>query len=192
VVTINPLNIKTFNRSIGLPVPSTNIDIRNDQHQSVAIGECGELWVKGPQVMKGYWQAEGETANVFDEEGWLRTGDIVHCDEQGYLFINDRKKDMIIVSGFNVYPNEVEEVIAAMPEIAEVGVVGIPDQHSGEVVKAFIVRKDVQITEQDVLQHCKKYLTGYKLPKYIEFRESLPKSNIGKILRQKLREGSSS
>jgi long-chain acyl-CoA synthetase len=188
VVTINPLTVTEFSGSIGLPVPSTDIAIRDDAGHDLGINQEGELCVKGPQVMLGYWQQVKETELVFDKEGWLRTGDIVRIDEQGYLYLVDRKKDIILVSGFNVYPNEVEEVIADHPGVAEVAVVGVSNTHSGEVVKAFIVKKDPRLTEADIISYCKTSLTGYKLPKYIEFRNELPKSNVGKVLRQKLRE----
>jgi long-chain acyl-CoA synthetase len=188
VVTINPLTGTEFSGSIGMPVPSTDIAIRDDEGHDLGINQEGELCVKGPQVMLGYWQQAKETELVFDKEGWLRTGDIVRIDEQGYLYLVDRKKDIILVSGFNVYPNEVEEVIADHPGVAEVAVIGVSNTHSGEVVKAFIVKKDPCLTEADILSYCRTSLTGYKLPKYIEFRSELPKSNVGKVLRQKLRE----
>lgn len=188
VVSINPTNIDFFTGSIGMPVPSTDVKVCDEKGKEVPIGEEGELYVKGPQVMKGYWHKEAETKLVLTEDGWLRTGDIVYFDENGLLYLVDRKKDMIIVSGFNVYPNEVEEVIAAHPGVLEVGVIGVPSEHSGELVKAFIVKKDPNLTKQSIMQFCHDKLTRYKIPKIIEFRESLPKSNIGKILRRKLKE----
>lgn len=184
---INPMNLKEYNGSIGLPIPGTDAQICNEDGNVVAQGDVGELWIKGPQVMKGYWRQPEETAKTMND-GWLRTGDMVKMDEQGFVYLVDRKKDMVLVSGFNVYPNEVEDVIAMMPEVAEVGVVGVPDPHSGEVVKAVIVKKDPDLTAQQVKTYCKEQLTAYKVPKKIEFRDELPKTNVGKILRRKLRE----
>lgn len=188
VVTINPVNIKEFTGSIGLPIPSTDIKACDEHGDEVALDEPGELWVKGPQVMRGYWQREDETKKVLTADGWLQTGDIVKINTKGFVFIVDRKKDMIIVSGFNVYPNEVEDVLAAYPGVLEVGVIGIPSDQTGEAVKAFVVKKDPNLTEQELLDYAHKYLTRYKIPKIIEFRNELPKSNVGKILRRKLRE----
>lgn len=188
VVTILPLTQKIFSESIGLPVPSTDIAILDDAGNPVPLGRAGELCVSGPQIMQGYWQQPQETQDVL-RDGWLHTGDIVVMDEQGYLYLIDRKKDMILVSGFNVYPNEIEEVIASHPGVAEVAVVGIPHAELGEIVKAFIVKRDKSLTEEDIRALCKEKLTGYKQPKTIEFCPALPKSNIGKILKQKLREG---
>lgn len=188
VVTINPLNLKKFNGSIGLPVPGTDVSIRDDQGKELSIGEIGELCVHGPQVMKGYWNHPEETALVLSADGWLRSGDIARVDDQGFFYIVDRKKDMIIVSGFNVYPNEVEEVIASMEGVKEVAVIGIPSEKTGEEVKAYIVKKNPELTAEQVIAYCHKYLTHYKVPKNIEFRDSLPKSNVGKVLRRKLRE----
>jgi long-chain acyl-CoA synthetase len=185
-VCINPLNLSQHNRSIGLPISSTDVSIRDDQDKELSFNIAGELWIKGPQVMKGYWKKPEETAHVL-QDGWVRTGDIATIDEQGFVRIIDRKKDMILVSGFNVYPNEVEEVIAMMPEVAEVAVVGVPVD-TGEAVKAYIVKKDPVLTKEAVLAHCHRELTGYKIPKEIEFRTELPKSNVGKILRRALRE----
>lgn len=185
-VCINPLNITEHNGSIGLPISSTDVSIRDDQDKVVSFNTPGELWVRGPQVMKGYWHKPEETKLVL-QEGWVRTGDIATIDEQGFVRIVDRKKDMILVSGFNVYPNEVEEVIAMMPEVAEVAVIGVPFE-AGEMVKAYIVKKDITLTAEAVLQHCHRELTGYKIPKEIEFRTELPKTNVGKILRRALRE----
>ena len=187
-VCINPLDIPDYNGSIGLPIPSTDVAIRDDDGNDLPIGEIGELCVHGPQVMKGYWQRPEETEKVLSADGWLRTGDIARMDEHGFVYIVDRKKDMIIVSGFNVYPNEVEDVVAQLPGVLEVAAVGVPDEKSGEVVKVVLVRKDPALTEQAVREHCKANLTGYKVPRVIEFRESLPKTNVGKILRRELRD----
>ncbi len=187
-VCINPLDIPEYNGSIGLPIPSTEVSIQNDDGRSLPIGEVGELCVRGPQVMKGYWHRPDETAKVLAADGWLRTGDIARIDEKGFVYIVDRKKDMILVSGFNVYPNEIEDVIAQQPGVLEVAAVGVPDEKSGEAVKIVIVRKDPALTADDIRAHCRANLTGYKQPKYIEFRESLPKTNVGKILRRELRE----
>ncbi|OQW91966.1 MAG: long-chain-fatty-acid--CoA ligase [Beggiatoa sp. IS2] len=188
VVTFNPMDLKEFNGSIGLPLPSTEISLRNDEDKEVGIGERGELCVRGPQVMRGYWQRPEETAKVLTEDGWLRTGDIATIDEEGFVRIVDRKKDMILVSGFNVFPNEVEEVVAHYPGVLEVACIGIPDEKSGEAVKIFVVTKQgVTLTAKEITDYCKKNLTGYKLPKQVEFRNELPKSNVGKILRRELR-----
>ena len=187
-VCINPLDIPEYNGSIGLPIPSTEVSIQNDDGRTLPIGEVGELCVRGPQVMKGYWHRPDETAKVLAADGWLRTGDIARIDEKGFVYIVDRKKDMILVSGFNVYPNEIEDVIAQQPGVLEVAAVGVPDEKSGEAVKIVIVRKDPALTADDIRAHCRANLTGYKQPKYIEFRESLPKTNVGKILRRELRE----
>ena len=173
--------------TIGMPFPSTDIRIVSEEGKDLGIGEPGELWVKGPQVMKGYWNKPEETAKVMTPDGWFKTGDIATIAEDGFLKIVDRKKDMILVSGFNVYPNEVEDIVAAHPKILEVAAIGIPDEHSGEVVKLFIVKKDPSLTEEEVLAYCKENLTGYKRPKEIEFRTDLPKTNVGKILRKDLR-----
>ncbi|EIL88795.1 putative long-chain fatty acyl CoA ligase [Rhodanobacter fulvus Jip2] len=187
-VCINPLDLAAYNGSIGLPIPSTDVAIWSEESQPLPIGEIGELMVRGPQVMKGYWNRPNETANVLDAEGWLHTGDIARMDESGYVYIVDRKKDMILVSGFNVYPNEVEDTVMQHPGVAEVAAVGLPDEHSGEVVKLFVVRKDPNLTIEDLKAFCRENLTGYKRPKLIEFRDSLPKSNVGKILRRELRD----
>jgi long-chain acyl-CoA synthetase len=185
---INPLDLKEYNGAIGLPVPSTDVAIWSEEGQPLPTGEVGELMVHGPQVMKGYWQRPDETAKVLGADGWLHTGDIAKMDENGYFYIVDRKKDMILVSGFNVYPNEVEDAVMAHPGVLEVAAVGVPDEHSGEVVKLFVVRKDPSLTEEALKQFCRENLTGYKRPKLIEFRDSLPKSNVGKILRRELRD----
>ena len=178
----------TFTGSIGLPVPSTDIMIAGDDGNPLPIGAAGEICVKGPQVMEGYWKRPAETAEVMLPGGWLRTGDIGRMDEKGFIFIEDRKKDMIIVSGFNVYPNEVENVVVEMDGILEAAAIGIPDEHSGEAVKVFAVRAKDSVTEQDVMEYCRKNLTGYKRPKEVEFRQELPKTNVGKILRRALRD----
>ena len=177
-----------FDGSIGLPIPSTEVIIANDDGNALPIGSVGEICIKGPQVMEGYWQRPADTAEVMLPGGWLRTGDIGRMDENGYLWIEDRKKDMILVSGFNVYPNEIENVVVEMDGILEAAAIGIPDERSGEIVKVFAVRTDPNITEQDVIQYCRENLTGYKRPKLVEFRDDLPKTNVGKILRRELRD----
>ncbi|MGA9082672.1 MAG: AMP-binding protein [Pseudolabrys sp.] len=187
-VTVNPLNLPEYNGSIGLPLPSTEIAIRDDQGHDLPVGEAGELCVRGPQVMKGYWQRPDETAEVMMADGFLRTGDIAVVNEAGYVRIIDRKKDMISVSGFKVSPNELEEVAGLHPGVLEAGAVGVPDARTGEAVKLVVVRKDPALTSDDLLAFCRKNLTGYKVPRYIEFRENLPKTPIGKILRRALRE----
>ena len=187
-VCINPLDLAEYNGSIGLPVPSTEVSIQGDDGGILAIGEIGELCVRGPQVMKGYWNRPEETAKVIDAQGWLHTGDIGRMDEKGYCYIVDRKKDMILVSGFNVYPNEIEDVVALMPGVLEVAAIGVPDEKAGEAVKLVVVKRDPALTEEAIRAHCKSELTGYKQPRYIEFRDSLPKSNVGKILRRELRD----
>jgi len=186
-VCINPLDLDEYNGAIGLPVPSTEISIQDLEGNILPLGETGEFCVRGPQVMKGYWQRPDETAKVLSGDGWLKTGDVAQIDDQGYVRIVDRLKDMILVSGFNVFPNEVEAVIASHPGVLEVGVIGEPDESCGEVVKAVIVKKDPALTEQDVIAHCRENLTGYKVPKIVEFRSELPKTNVGKILRRELR-----
>ncbi|GAB2507808.1 long-chain fatty acid--CoA ligase [Pseudoxanthomonas sangjuensis] len=185
---INPLDLKDYNASIGLPIPSTDVCVKADDGRRLPAGEVGELCVKGPQVMKGYWQRPDETANVIDADGWLHTGDMAKMDANGFFYIVDRKKDMILVSGFNVYPNEIEDVIAGMPGVLEVAAIGVPDEKSGEAVKVFIVRKDPALTAEQVKEFCRENLTGYKQPKHVEFRNELPKTNVGKILRKELRE----
>jgi long-chain acyl-CoA synthetase len=184
---INPPT-EDFNGSIGLPISSTEISIRNDDGVDVGIDAVGEICVRGPQVMAGYYKRPDETAKVMLPEDWLRTGDIGRIDARGYVFIEDRKKDMILVSGFNVYPNEVESVAVTLAGILEVAAVAQPDEKSGEVVALFVVRKDLGITEADVIEHCRKELTGYKVPKHVYFRDELPKTNVGKILRRALRD----
>lgn len=186
-VTINPSDLENYNGTIGLPIPSTEVRLLDEDGNDVPLGEAGELCVRGPQVMRGYLNRPEATAEVLSEDGWLRTGDIATMDEQGYLRIVDRKKDMILVSGFNVYPNEIEDVVALHPGVLEVGAIGEPDEHSGEVVKVVVVKKDPVLTEEQIIEHCKEQLTGYKVPKLVEFRDELPKSNVGKILRRELR-----
>jgi long-chain acyl-CoA synthetase len=188
VASINRPDIKEFTGTIGYPVPSTDFDLRDAEGNSVPMGEPGEICIRGPQVMAGYWNRPDETAKVMTPDGFFKTGDIGIIDDRGYTRIVDRKKDMILVSGFNVYPNEIEGVVAECPGVLEVAAVGVPDQHSGEVVKLFVVRKDPALTEQDVIAFCKDRLTGYKRPKYVEFRTELPKTNVGKILRRELRD----
>ncbi len=185
----NPLTIENFTGAIGLPLPSTEIAIRDAAGRDLPIGEAGELCVKGPQVMAGYWNQPDETAKVMTQDGFLRTGDIARVDQRGYVFIVDRQKDMIIVSGFNVYPNEIEDVVMSHPGVMEVGAVGVPDAKSGEAVKIVVVRKDAGLTAADLIAHCRQYLTGYKIPRHVEFRDALPRTPIGKILRRELRAG---
>ena len=187
VVTVNPPQLKEYKGSIGLPVPSTDIKLVDDEGKEVALGEIGEMLVKGPQVMKGYLHRPDAT-NEMIVDGWLATGDIARCDDEGYFYIVDRKKDMILVSGFNVFPNEIEEVAAMHDDIVEVAAVGVPNEATGELVKLFVVRRNPNLSEQNVIDHCRKHLTGYKVPKKVEFRDELPKSNVGKILRRELRD----
>ena len=185
---INPMNLADYNGSIGLPIPSTDACIKDEEGNMLPVGEVGELCLKGPQVMKGYWQRPQETADVMDDDGWLHTGDIAKMDENGFFYVVDRKKDMILVSGFNVYPNEVEDVVAMMPGVLEVAAIGVPDEHSGEVVKLVVVKKDPTLTAAQITAFARENLTGYKRPKFIEFRTELPKTNVGKILRRELRD----
>ncbi|MEH2523581.1 MULTISPECIES: long-chain fatty acid--CoA ligase [unclassified Bradyrhizobium] len=187
-LTCNPADTDKFSGSIGIPVPSTYISIRDDDGKEVPLGEAGEICAKGPQVMAGYWNRPEETANVMTADGFFRTGDIGVMDERGYTKIVDRKKDMILVSGFNVYPNEIEEVIASHPGVLECAVIGVADSKSGEAVKAFIVKKDQNLSADEVIKYCGTQLTAYKVPKQIEFRTDLPKTNVGKILRRELRD----
>jgi long-chain acyl-CoA synthetase len=184
---VNPVDSE-FTGAIGLPIPSTEVTICDDNGKPLPVGEAGEICIKGPQVMEGYWQRPDETEKVMLPGGWLRTGDIGRMEESGYLFIEDRKKDMILVSGFNVYPNEIENIVVEMDGILEAAAIGIPDERSGEHVKVFAVRTDPNITEQDVKDYCSKNLTNYKRPKFVEFRDDLPKTNVGKILRRALRD----
>ncbi|MCP9267003.1 long-chain-fatty-acid--CoA ligase FadD [Xenorhabdus sp. XENO-1] len=186
LVSGNPYNLTHYSGSIGFPVPSTEIKLVSDDGNEVPLGQAGEMWVHGPQVMKGYWNRPEATAEVL-KDGWLATGDIANVDENGFLHIVDRKKDMILVSGFNVYPNEVEDVVSSHPKVLESAAIGVPNDNSGEAVKIFVVRKDQSLTENELKTHCRRYLTGYKVPKIIEFRDELPKSNVGKILRKELR-----
>lgn len=184
---INPMTLKDYNGFIGLPIPSTDLEIKDDDGKTMPIGEVGELCIKGPQVMKGYWNRPDETEKVMTKDGFFRTGDLGFMNEQGFVKIVDRKKDMILVSGFNVYPNELEDVIAQNPKVLECAAVGVPDEKSGEVVKIYVVKKDESLTEEELKEFCRANLTSYKQPKYIEFRKELPKTNVGKILRKDLR-----
>ena len=186
--TMNPLDLPDYNGSIGLPIPSTDIVLRDDEGRDVSLGERGELCIRGPQVMKGYWQRPDETAKVLDKDGWLATGDIAVMDEHGFVRIVDRKKDMILVSGFNVYPNEIEAVVVTHPGVLECAAIGVPDAKSGEAVKLFVVKRDENLSAEELLAHCRAKLTGYKCPREVEFRKELPKSNVGKILRRELRD----
>jgi len=186
-VTINPANLRQFNATVGLPVSSTDVCILDNSGKEVPLDQPGELAIKGPQVMLGYWRQEAETQKVFTPDGWLLTGDIAILNEQGFVHICERKKDMILVSGFNVYPNEIEDVLTQLSSVKEAAVVGVPDSHSGEAVKAVIVKDNPNLTAEDVLRYCHENLTGYKIPKYIEFRDSLPKTNVGKVLRRALK-----
>jgi long-chain acyl-CoA synthetase len=186
--TMSPHDMKAYSGSIGIPLPSTDIALRDDDRKDVPLGQPGEICIKGPHVMKGYWQRPQETEQVIGPDGYLYTGDVGVMDDKGFIRIVDRKKDMILVSGFNVYPNEIEQVVAMMPGVLEVAAIGVPDEKSGEVPKLFIVKKDPSLTEAQVLAHCKAQLTGYKQPKHVEFRAELPKTNVGKILRRALRD----
>lgn len=188
VATANRFDAIEFSGTIGVPIPGTDIAIRDDDGKDVALGEVGEICIRGPQVMKGYWNRPDETAKVMTDDGFFRSGDMGFMDERGYTKIVDRKKDMILVSGFNVYPNEIEEVAASHEGILEAAAVGVPDEHSGEVVKLFVVKSDPSLSEQDVKDWCAKGLTNYKRPKHIEFKDDLPKTNVGKILRRELRD----
>ena len=191
IVSMNPVDLKNmrdFEGSIGLPAPSTQVRFKKEDGSWANIGDAGELCVKGPQVMKGYWNRPDETAKVFDDDGWLATGDIGVMDSRGFMRLIDRKKDLILVSGFNVYPNEIEDVIAMHPDVREVAAIGIPDAVQGERVKVFIVSRNPALTAEQVIEHCRKNLTGYKIPKAVEFRTELPQTNVGKILRRALRD----
>jgi len=185
--TINPTT-EEFNGSIGLPISSSEIAVKDDQGQDLPLGQTGEICVRGPHVMRGYWNRPDETAKVMLPGGWLRTGDVGYMDERGYVFLQDRKKDLILVSGFNVYPNEVEAVAASHPGVLECAAIAEPDEHSGEVVALYVVPKDPKVTEQEIIDYCRKSLAGYKVPKHVYLRKELPKSNVGKILRKELRE----
>ena len=187
-VCVNPLTISEYTGMIGLPLPSTEVSIRDDDANEVELGERGELWVRGPQVMRGYWNRPEETADILESDGWLRTGDVAIMDEKGFCNIVDRIKDMIIVSGFNVYPNEIEDIVACLDKVLEVGAIGIPADATGEEVKVFIVKKDDSLSEEEVMAYCKDNLTAYKCPRQVVFVDELPKTNIGKVLRRELRE----
>lgn len=188
--TMNPLHMTGFNGSIGLPISSTEVVIRDDAGKEVTLGQVGEICVRGPQVMAGYWQRPDETEHVMFADGFLHTGDMGYMDQKGFVFLVDRKKDMILVSGFNVYPNEVEEVVAMHDGVSEAAAIGVTDEISGEAVKIFVVRKDPSLTAEALIAHCRKHLTGYKIPKHVEFRADLPRTNVGKILRRALKEES--
>ena len=188
VATANPLDMEEFSGAIGVPVSSTDIAIKNEDGQNVPVNDIGEICIRGPQVMKGYWHRPEDTANAIDKDGYFSTGDIGYMDDKGYVRIVDRKKDMVLVSGFNVYPNEVEGVVAQHPGVLECAVIGVPDERSGEAVKLFVVKKDPALTEAGVRKHCEEHLTNYKRPRFIEFRDELPKTNVGKILRRALRD----
>jgi long-chain acyl-CoA synthetase len=186
-VAINPTDLKIYNGKVGLPISSTNVCIFDDEGHELSVNQPGELAVKGPQVMLGYWNQPQETEKVFTKDKWLLTGDIASINEDGFIKILERKKDMIIVSGFNVYPNEVEDALVKIPGVKEAAVIAVPDERTGEAVKAFIVKDNPHLTADFVLEHCHALLTGYKIPKYIEFRLDLPKSNVGKVLRRALK-----
>jgi long-chain acyl-CoA synthetase len=186
--TVNPVLSEEFNGSIGLPLPSTDIAILDDAGNRLPTGTAGEIAIRGPQLMDGYWLRPDETARVMTDDGFFRSGDIGVMDERGYVRIVDRKKDMILVSGFKVFPNEIEDVVASHPGVRECAAIGVPDERAGEAVKLFVVRADPALTEHDLVEYCHENLTGYKRPKFIEFRSDLPKSNVGKILRRALRD----
>lgn len=188
IVCANPLDGRAFNGSVGLPLPSTEVAICDESGASLGLSEVGEICVRGPQVMRGYWKRPEATAEVLADDGWLKTGDIGRMDEQGFVFIEDRKKDLILVSGFNVYPNEIEDVVVSHPGVLEAAVVGVEDQDSGEAVRLFAVRKDPALTEADLISHCRENLTAYKIPREVIFKDELPKTNVGKVLRRALRE----
>lgn len=187
-VIVNPLYITEASGGIGLPIPSTDVQLRDGDGNLVAVDEAGELWIRGPQVMRGYWNRPDETAKAIDQNGWLETGDIATIDERGWLKIVDRKKDLIVVSGFNVYPNEIEEVVAHHPKVQEVACIGVNSEKTGEALKLFVVKKDASLNQEELIDYCRTQLTGYKVPRDIEFRDELPKSNVGKILRRELRD----
>jgi long-chain acyl-CoA synthetase len=189
-VCMNPIHLKDYNGSIGLPMPSTEISFRDNDDNPLPAGDIGELCVRGPQVMRDYWQRDEDTREVINEDGWLHTGDVGRMDERGFCYIVDRKKDMILVSGFNVFPNEIEEVVASHPGVLEVAAIGVPDEKSGEAVKIFVVKKDPNLSEQVLITHCRENLTAYKAPRQVEFRDELPKTNVGKILRRALKTSS--
>ena len=183
------MNLHDYNGAIGLPVPSTDACLKDDDGNIVPLGEVGELCIKGPQVMKGYWQRQDATDEMLDANGWLKTGDIAVIQDDGYMRIVDRKKDMILVSGFNVYPNELEDVLATLPGVLQCAAIGVPDEKSGEAIKVFIVvRPGESLTKEQVMEHMRSNVTGYKVPRFVEFRDSLPTTNVGKILRRELRD----
>jgi long-chain acyl-CoA synthetase len=187
-VTANRYDVDGFSGSIGMPIPSTEISIRDDEGNEVPLGEPGELCVRGPQVMAGYWNRPEETAKVMTADGFLRTGDVARVDERGYAYIVDRKKDMILVSGFNVYPNEIEDVVGMHAGVFESAAVGVPDAKSGEAVMVFVVKKDPALSAEALIEHCREHMTSYKIPRHVRFKSELPKSNVGKILRRELRD----
>jgi long-chain acyl-CoA synthetase len=187
VVSCNLLTNETFSGTIGLPLPSTDLKIVDDDERAVPFGQPGEIVVKGPQVMAGYWRRPDETARALTADGYFKTGDIGVMDMHGFVRIVDRKKDTILVSGFNVYPNEIEDVVSMLPEVLECAAVGVPDERTGEAIRLYVVRKEALLTQDDILTHCRANLTNYKLPRQIEFRASLPKTPIGKVLRRELR-----
>jgi hypothetical protein len=187
-VCVNPLNATEYSGGIGLPLPSTEVQLRDGHGGEVPIGEAGELWIRGPQVMRGYWNRPDETAKAIDQNGWLETGDIAVMNEAGWLKIVDRKKDLIVVSGFNVYPNEIEDIVVAHPKVLEAACIGVKSDKTGEALKLFVVKKDPSLTADELIAYCRTQLTGYKVPRDIEFRDELPKSNVGKILRRELRD----
>jgi long-chain acyl-CoA synthetase len=188
VISANLLTADEFNGSVGVPMPSTEVAIFDDDGEMLPVGTIGEICARGPQIMKGYWQRPEATANVMFGDGWLRTGDVGRFDEQGFLYIEDRLKDLIIVSGFNVYPSEIEGVVVGHPGIIEAAVVGVPDERSGEAVKLYAVKKDPELTERALIDYCRERLTGYKIPRQVEFRDELQKTAVGKILKRALRD----
>ena len=192
MATANRLDLKTFTGTIGLPVPSTDITIRDDDGRDLPFGQAGEICIRGPQVMAGYWQRPDETAKVMSADGFFRSGDIGVMSPDGQVRIVDRKKDMILVSGFNVYPTEIEQVVSQHPGVLECAAFGVPDAHSGEAVRLCVVRSDPALSETEIAEHCRRHLTAYKCPRQIEFRDELPKSNVGKILRRELRDSARS
>jgi long-chain acyl-CoA synthetase len=188
LVSVNSIELGRYTGTIGLPVPGTQISLRDDSGKEVAAGEAGELCVRGPQVMQGYWQRPEETAKVFHPDGFFTTGDVAVWTAEGFLKLVDRKKDMVLVSGFNVYPNEIEDVVALHPGVLEAACIGVPDDRTGEAVKIFVVKRDPALSKEALIEHCRQHLTAYKVPRHVEFRSELPKSNVGKILRRDLRQ----
>jgi long-chain acyl-CoA synthetase len=186
-ITANLVHIKNYTGHIGFPLPSTEVSIRNDDGMPLPVNTAGELWARGPQVMKGYWNNPDETHQVLTDDGWLKTGDIATMSEYGIIQIVDRKKDIIIISGFNAYPNEIETILTNHPDIDEAGVIGVEDENTGEAIKAVIVKHRQNLTKEEIIDHCRKYLAAYKVPKVIEFRDELPKTNVGKVLRRSLK-----